>query len=521
MAGSEVFLIMKAYKFLVAFALSWFAISGVSVPMAMATGPDSIDFSAVDAYVEAQMKAARIPGVALAVVQGDQITHLQGFGKADPGGRAVTPQTPFMIASLTKSFTALAIMQLSEAGKVDLNAPVQRYLPWFRVADAEASARITVRHLLNHTSGLSTRTGRMHQTDGRTDDGALERAVRALRSQHLAHPVGAVYQYSGANYITLGMIVQAVSGLPYEQYIQQQVFEPLGMGNSFTSRTEAEQHGMARGYRLWFGVPVATHRMPDVRAGLPEGGLAASAEDMAHYLIANLNEGRFGNRSILSPEGMAALHRPAVTMPNTGYDAQAGDYAMGWKVMTMNGIPVVRHDGEVPDFHADIVLVPERKLGIVLLMNADTWLTGQHLRGIIDGVTSLVVGRKPPVIEEGWGPRLIVAAFAVVPVLQVAGALLSLRKLRRWRNRPELRPHGTRGWLRRVGVPLVVNLALSAYFLIVTPMFFGATLRNGLLTQPDLGYPILFAGLFAFGWGVIRAILATALLRQSTDKLAA
>jgi CubicO group peptidase (beta-lactamase class C family) len=105
-------------------------------------------FEAMDAYVEAQMKHLKIPGAALAIVEGDTITHLRGFGKARPGGEAPAPQTPFFIGSLTKSFTALAIMQLFERSKIELDAPIRRYLPWFRLADLKASSQITVRHLL-------------------------------------------------------------------------------------------------------------------------------------------------------------------------------------------------------------------------------------------------------------------------------------------------------------------------------------------------------------------------------------
>ena len=96
-------------------------------------------YAAIDAYVEEQMRRLNIPGASLAIVEGDQIVHLRGFGRARPGGEAPTPQTPFFIGSLTKSITALAVMQLVEAGKVELDAPVQRYLPWFRVADPQAS----------------------------------------------------------------------------------------------------------------------------------------------------------------------------------------------------------------------------------------------------------------------------------------------------------------------------------------------------------------------------------------------
>src|SRR3989441_4857770 len=127
-----------------------------TVLAAAAAHSNEPDIARIDAYVSEQMQANHIPGVALGLVHNDQIVHLRGFGSADQSGRAVTPQTPFTLASVSKSFTALAVMQLVEAGKVKLDTPVQRYLPWVRVADPVASARITLRHLLYHTGGLPT-----------------------------------------------------------------------------------------------------------------------------------------------------------------------------------------------------------------------------------------------------------------------------------------------------------------------------------------------------------------------------
>ncbi|MGH9140335.1 MAG: serine hydrolase domain-containing protein [Thermoanaerobaculia bacterium] len=127
------------------------AVSGTASQVA--SGGD-INFSDIDRYVSQRMGSARIPGLAVAIVKGDRIVYLQGYGVADSSGRLVTAHTPFLIGSITKSFTALSTMQLVEAGKVDLDALVQRYVPWFRVADPQASARITVRHLLTMTSGL-------------------------------------------------------------------------------------------------------------------------------------------------------------------------------------------------------------------------------------------------------------------------------------------------------------------------------------------------------------------------------
>ena len=189
---------------------------------------DPNDFAAIDRYVQKEMDAQRIPGLALGIVEGNRILHLRGFGKADESGRKVTPQTLFFNGSTTKSFTALAIMQLHEAGKLDLDAPVQRYLPWWRVADADASARITVRHLLYQVSGLSKATGNEHATSGdsRASAVALEDQVRQLRSAKLTEPVGKTWQYSNANYNTLGMIVQTVSGQSYETYVGDHILVP-------------------------------------------------------------------------------------------------------------------------------------------------------------------------------------------------------------------------------------------------------------------------------------------------------
>src|SRR5438132_7126431 len=139
---------------LLACLLAVLALPFIAFPVAAAPHASNPDLAKIDAYVSEQVQTDHIPGVALGLVHNDQIVHLRGFGSADQSGRAVTPQTPFILASVSKSFTALAIMQLVESGKVKLDAPVQRYLPWFRVADPLASARITVRHLLYQTGGI-------------------------------------------------------------------------------------------------------------------------------------------------------------------------------------------------------------------------------------------------------------------------------------------------------------------------------------------------------------------------------
>ena len=161
---------------------------------ASARGLPVTSYTEIDAYIERQMKGARIPGLALGIVHDGRPVHLRGFGRADESGRAFTPQTPFFIGSNSKSFTALAVMQLAEAGKLGLDEPVRRYIPWFRVADPDASALITVRQLLNQTSGLTDRAGRGATLAKGMQP--LELAVRALATTRLTRLPGEAFEYS-------------------------------------------------------------------------------------------------------------------------------------------------------------------------------------------------------------------------------------------------------------------------------------------------------------------------------------
>jgi CubicO group peptidase (beta-lactamase class C family) len=139
---------------------------------------------------------------------------------------------------------------------------------------------------------------------------ALERTVRALHTVQLNHPVGQAYEYSNAGYMVLGLLVQQISGQPYEEYMREHLYQPLAMRQTYTDWSAARAHGAASGYRYWFGVPVAGN-LPVNRANLPAGAhTSASAEDVAHFLIAQVNGGRLGSTSILSPGGIAAMRRP-------------------------------------------------------------------------------------------------------------------------------------------------------------------------------------------------------------------
>ncbi len=474
-----------------------------------ANGPGSApEFAAIERFVQDEMAAQRIPGLALGIVENDRITYLRGFGKADDSGRPVTPSTPFIIGSLAKSFTALAVMQLVEEGKVELDAPVQRYLPRFRVADERASAAITVRHLLNQTSGLSTKTGRTFQGSGDISNSALEKTVRKLSSVELTAPVGKTYQYSTVNYAVLGLIVQTVAGRSYESYVQTEIFDPLQMRGSFTSAAAAEPHGLATGYHYWFGRPRAAD-LPYNRGLVPAGYLISDAEDMSHYLIAQLNKGRYRSASVLSPDGVDELHRPAVQTPETGTS-----YGMGWFVGPINGIPAIHHQGETFNFHANAVLVPGTRTGVIVLINAensiDLFLNGR-MGTISEGVTSLLEGRDPAPPPSGRATFIVYVLFFGIVALQLRGIVRWVAALRRGRV-----PRGRLGSRVRVALLLALSLGWAVLTLVLVPkQLLGLPLLVIAQGMPDLAYLLLLSGAIALCWGIARTIWAYTTLRRS------
>jgi CubicO group peptidase (beta-lactamase class C family) len=462
----------------------------------------------VDAYVEQEMRRLKIPGVALAIVEGDQIVHLRSFGHARSGGEVPSPQTPFVLGSTTKSFTALAAMQLVEAGKIDLDDPIQRYLPWFRVADPEASAQMIVRQLLNQTSGLPMLPGMIPLADLDDSPGAAERQARALASLNLNRSVGSAFEYSNLNYNLLGLIIEAVSGESYTDYIQHCIFDPLEMKHSYTSQAMAKQNGLAVGHRYWFAHPFAIPNLAIPRGSLPSGQLISSAEDMAHYLIAHLNEGRYKDVQILSPAGINELHCGVAEYRAMGMTV--GKYGMGWFFSDQGQTKLLWHGGNVPDFSSFMALLPEQKKGVVLLVNADHYGLPPVLSEVGLNAAALLAGQQPAQIKLGFIPWAM-RALLLIPLLQIIGVVATLLLLRQWHRDVDHRPSRGRAWRLHILPPLIPNLSLAALplFLQIKGLF-----RYLLLYNPDVAWIALICGGFAGIWTFLR----TGLILNATRK---
>lgn len=431
------------------------------------------------------MESMRIPGVALAVVQGDKVIYAKGYGAADATGRPVTPETPFILGSVSKSFTALAVMQLAGQGKVDLDAPVQRYVP----AVPAPQAGITVRQLLNQVSGIPTAAGQAQLMGD--ESSTMEQVMAAEAGRSLSAVPGQTFQYSNYNYTLLGLVVENASGRKYEHYVEEQIFQPLGMRHSHTTQRAAAADGLAAGYRVWFGLPLQAN-LPYPQGSLPGGYLIASVEDMAHYLIAHLNAGRYGAATILSVQGMDELHRGVAPVPG------GGRYAMGWFEEDLNGIPTLWHGGDVPNYHADMVLVPGEKLGIVMLSNRNTpGYSALLAKRVAADLTSVLVKGAAP--RRTFTLTTFYVMVDVVSLLLIGWQVWNLLRLKR-RTGPR--------WLRLTRGYLSAGIALL--ILVGMPLSGGVTWASMFRFHPDLTIVIAVACVLALVTGVGRLLPARA-----------
>lgn len=467
-------------------------------PALAQSASSSTSHDSIDAYIQDQMRRLKIPQISMAIVEGDQIVHQRGFGQDQQGYEPPTPQTPFFIGSLTKSITALAVMQLVEGGKVELDAPVQDYLPWFRVADPQTSAQITVRSLLNQTSGLPTSSGEIQMADFDDSPEATERQARELATLELTRPVGSAFEYSNANYNLLGLIIEAASGETYADYIQKHIFTPLKMNHSYTSLPEAQKNDLKTGYRYWFSVPFKSANLPVPNGSLPSGQIISCSEDIGHYMIALLNRGRYEGAQILSEEGIAEMQRGVADDIMLGMSL--GKYGMGWFVDESEKSKLVWHSGTTPDFGAFIALLPEQKKGLVLLFNANNHWYTPVLSDFGAGAAAILSGGQPkPIHFVGFIPWML-RALLLIPIILIVDVLAALRLLRRWKQEPERRPRGGRLWGQHILLPLIPNLLIASTLIPIM----GKTRGYMMLYMPDFSWVALICGSFASVWVFLR-----------------
>lgn len=398
-------------------------------------------------------------------------------------------------------------MQLVDAGRVDLDAPVRDYVPELKLAAGQPVDDITVRHLLQQTSGLDDLAGGPLLASA-ADGTALE-AVAELRDAELASAPGETWLYANVNYVLAGLVVERASERSYGEYVEQEIFSPLGMTRSSASTQPVGSDRLADGHRFWFGFSASTE--PTRRdAALAAGYLISTAEDLGRYLSMYLAEG-------LGPEGTRVVSaRGVATLLAPGPEAHLGPwaqgqrsrYAMGWFVGGPWGGNAVFHPGNTPDMTTMLTLFPDRGVAVGTVVNAGNELPVPGNPFIADRVTRNAVHAAlgQPQLALPSMQRFYMG-FDIVAVILVAACALGVRRALRTATHPISSRHRVRRWAG------VLVRALAAALLVILPtLSYG---WGGLWTwAPDLG--VVLAAVAAL-LSTASALRAIGLLRAPPD----
>ncbi|HKY03863.1 MAG TPA: serine hydrolase domain-containing protein, partial [Blastocatellia bacterium] len=340
--------------------------------------------AAIERAIDEKRKQLHIPGVSLVIVKDDKAIYSKGLGVKDvERNEAVTPDTLFAIGSNSKAFTALAAIVSADEGKMSLDDSPKKYLPYFKLQDPEADARVTIRDLLSHQSGLAG-------TDLAWYTGVLNRE-EVIRAACLAKPTAKLrekFQYQNVMYSAAGEAVARAQNSTWEDVIATRFFKPLGMKSSNTSVKQMQKSSdFAIGYEVSNNAP---SRLPlrDLTNIAPAGAINSNARDMAEWLRFLLAGGVYNGKRLVSEKGFNEwITKQIAASGTTGY-------ALGWAVADWRGHKVLMHTGGIDGFHSLVAWMPDQKLGFVMLTNvSESPIMGTALNAVW---TNLVGGGTAP-----------------------------------------------------------------------------------------------------------------------------
>ena len=366
--------------------------------------------------VRQAVEQSEVPGLAIVVLRDGRTVYRETIGVLDLAAREpVTADTRFHLASVTKTFVATAVLQLAEQGRVDLDAHPRRYLPYFQPADPRAE-KVTIRQVLAHVSGLQKDDDtRFDNPD--FDDGALERLVRESASRPLDFAPGEKFGYSNLGYCVLGDIVAKVSGETFEAYVKRHILEPLRMNNSTLLLSEAKRGPWARPFVVddtYTVVPAPFH--PYNRRRAPSNAMSSTLNDMERWALVHMNRGELEGRRILKASTYDEMWRPA------GESFQ--QIGLGWFLWKRGAERVAGHNGSDAGFVADMELLPERGIGVIVLCNLDH---GPY-RPLMLAALDAALGKTP---EVAFKPSLARDLSRVIAAQGAESAVARYREIKR------------------------------------------------------------------------------------------
>lgn len=369
------------HAYLLAFAVM---LSALPLPAFAQTGtatkpenPYAARLASIEERAEKRRAELGIPGMSLVIVKDDEVIYSKGLGYKDLEKKVpVTADTQFPIASATKAFTGLSVLMTAEDGKFSLTDSPKKVLPFFKMADPDTDKNITIRDLLTHSSGL-TRTD-LAMITGRLTRQELIRVVGEAKPDA---KLGEKFGYQNIMFAAAGEAVAEAQKMPWERFVPERIFKPLGMTNSSMTAADMQK---AKDYAFGYNYNTDTKehiRVPfrEITDTAPAGSINSSANDMAKWLRFAMNRGKVGGKQLISDASFAEWIKPHMKVTPTG----SVGYGLGWFIQTWNGMTVVQHGGNIDGFTSLVGFMPEKKLGFALLMNVGNAPLGNELMDLI------------------------------------------------------------------------------------------------------------------------------------------
>lgn len=423
---------------------------------AAADADHGIPFDKIERFVSESVAKLDVPGAAVAVVMDGATVYRNAYGRAGTASdaRSVVPETMFGTGSVGKTFTSALVLSLVEQGLIDLDAPVTRYLPEFRLSDDGATLAVTVRDLLTMRSGLGPSAQRLYHRDEAFDASPADVMAR-LATIPLEGRTGIDWTYSNMDYMLLGRIVEAVTGTGFANAMRERIFDPLGMTATTYDGVKATESGLVLHRPLF--VHLAEIGTSDMPSSFASAGLVFSTiDDLGRFAASQLPG---SSNSVLTPATVAAAHEALVP---TGL-APDLSFGLGWMVRTDQDEPYVFYEGGGSGMSAGIYLLPERRMAVVAMFNAaaypGTWTIGR-------GITDIVRGREPAPIGPSIFSLLGKGAWATMLLSGILTGVSALVALRR-RGQPSPRRSWRRGLIVGTSIAMIVAAMGLLYLVIV------------------------------------------------------
>ena len=434
------------------------------------TAQSPLDTQKVSTFIERSFSNSPVKGLVVSIVQKDKLVISKSLGT--DLGEPISASTPLFLGSVSKTFTALAICLLHDQGKLNLSDPLERHIKRERLHPEIQDGKISINDLLHHHSGFSQLSGYDREVEF---EGVFDK-IKPIDS------AGLTGRYSSFNYALLGQIIESSSGMDYQDFMEQEVFKPLGMNNTFVPDEQAGKK--LRGYCLAYGLPIETEQMSYGHYIIPAGYIVSTLNDLNKYSQLFLNEGKIktsidSTAQFIEQETFKAMFTP--------YGNQSSGFGKSWGIGKIKGKRVYSHEGMSKISNSSIFILPDEGLAINIIANTNSGPFFSISSTLSDGIIN-IIDQKEAEEKAIWEYiiRLLMGFLVLKTIFQLIKSIL------KWKRE---------GFQTKIHKPYKIHTfvfdSIPLLVLIFLPGIIGVSLDMLLRIMPDIGFAVLISGIIS------------------------